>query len=79
MVKQVVWLLIIASCAAFWIAVGHAAYAWLKTEHAAELAECRGEATAANEHVQQLLSGGRFIRQYDPKLGKSIYTFRGPR
>ncbi len=70
-----VWTLLIAGCVVFWIVVARASYTWLKLEHAREIAECRGDAQEANEHRTQLLSGGRFVRKFDPKLGNSVYTF----
>jgi hypothetical protein len=75
-----VWFLLVSACVAFWIVIGtaaHAAYTWRKLEHAAELAQCRGEASEAVELNAKLLSKGRFVRQYDAKSGTSIYTFRG--
>lgn len=44
-------------------------------EYEGELARCRGDAIEANEHRHQLLSHGRFVRQYDSATNRSIYTF----
>lgn len=69
----------------FWITIGtaaataaHAAHTIRELEHAAEIAQCRGDAQEANEHRTQLLSKGRFVRQFDPRAGKSVYTFHKP-
>jgi hypothetical protein len=73
---RLIWLGLIAGCVAFWIMVAHVGLTWLQLKHAAEIAECRGDATEARETTQQLLSRGRFVRQYNPKTGHSVYTFR---
>lgn len=43
-----------------------------------QLVDARGRALYAEACADQLLSGGRFIRTYDPKLGKNTYKFKPP-
>jgi hypothetical protein len=73
--KLFVWTVILAGCAAFWFAVAHAWVTWRSVAYETQLAECRGDALAAAEHRDQLLSRGRFVRRYDAKTGASVYTF----
>ncbi len=75
MFKRLVWALLILGCLAFWTALGHAWATWHFATYETKLAECRGDANEANEHRNQLLSGGRFVRKFDSKTGASIYTF----
>lgn len=44
-------------------------------EYENQLVQCNGTANDAWELTNQLLSNGRFIRQYDNVTGRSIYKF----
>lgn len=44
-------------------------------EYELQLTQCRGITDDAQELTNQLLSNGRFIRQYNASTGHSIYKF----
>ncbi len=64
------------------VAVGEAAYfyaEWKRFEIAEELEAAHARASDAEQYRDALVSGGRFVRQYDARTGASIYTFAPPR
>jgi hypothetical protein len=64
------------------VAVGETAYLYTeyrRFELAEELEAAHARASEAEQYRDALVSGGRFVRQYDPKTGASIYTFAPPR
>jgi hypothetical protein len=62
--------------AAFLVGTGVHVWATLRFwEYEHQLTQCRGITDDAQELANQLLSDGRFIRQYDAATGRSIYKF----